>query len=108
MTKSELGRITSTHLGFHDGGVLTFWLNFDFGGNWQGFGGYSLVDDGASLVIEGILEALAVDKWEDLTGKVCWVERDDDVNPRIVAIEAPKFIKGGGRFDIREVFKTAS
>ena len=102
----KLGRITSTRLGKEDHGILTFWLDLDYGGTGQGFGGYSLGGDFTSTVIEGILEAVGVDNWEDLKGEVVWVKRDGPkFGGKIIAIKAPDFVERAKWFDIEEASK---
>ena len=106
----ELGRIEEAILEIEDHGVLTFWLMFDFGGSGQGFGGYTLdawnptehkregTACGTDMILR-ILHAVGVTDWNDLEGKEMWVERDEN---HIIAIEAPKYRKTGGRFDIHD------
>lgn len=68
--------ITSTSLGFGHGGFSSY-LQLDYGGSGQAFGGYCLWnlnrEDkngtwGASY-IEGVLNAVGVDTWEELAGQ---------------------------------------
>ncbi len=73
-------KITSTMLGIEDHGIMTFFLNLDYGGSSQGAGGYSLDEyskeqdrriggsSGCEL-IRSILEIVGVETWEDLPGK---------------------------------------
>lgn len=105
----ELGRIDETTLGTEDHGLLSFWLTIDFGGTCQGFGGYALGGSFTGTVIEGILKAVGVQKWEQLKGRTVWVRRKDGStgfkalggrDSSIVAIEAPDFVKHDGEFDI--------
>ena len=83
-TEIQNAKITSTMLGVEDHGILSAWLNLDYGGSGQGFGGYALdVWDesrqkrigqayGAEF-IRRILEVLEVTKWEKLPGTPCRV-----------------------------------
>ena len=113
--EKELGKIISTHLGIEDHGIMSFMIVFDFGGRGRGFGGYALDTYDEKLkkrvgtaygmeVIMRILNAVGVDKWEDLVGKVCWVYRAKPYD-EIVAIKAPDFVKQDGLFDIVELGK---
>ncbi len=108
----ELGKIESTMLGFEDHGIMSFWLTLDFGGSGQGFGGYCLGGTFTHDVLTGILEAVGVEKWEDLKGKPVWVRREDGSTGaeawgehKIVAVEAPDFVKHKGEFDIGKCAK---
>lgn len=109
----ELGEIEYTELGFEHG-VLTFMITLDYGGTSQGFGGYVLEDTTWHLqdnyipgvtgagAIARILKAVGVNKWEDLKGKQVWAYKDK--YDAICAIEAPKFIPHGKRFNIKKYF----
>lgn len=122
MSDRELGIIYNTMLGFEDHGIMTFYLHFNFGGSGQGFGGYGLdtpkMKDGKFIcrigtafgceVIRRVLQAVGVDKWEDLKGKEMWVIRKGPLQgfaSKIVEIEAPKYREGGGRFNIEELLQ---
>lgn len=72
--------IKSTMLGREDHGLMTFMLYLDYGGGGQGAGGYRLdsydkekkCSIGTAMGLEfimKILEAVGVEKWEDLKGK---------------------------------------
>ena len=116
--KRELGKITETHLGREDHGIMTFYVYFDFGGTSQGFGGYVLDTynkktekrEGTAFgceVINRILEAVGVRRWEDLVGNEMWVIRNrEGFDSKIIGIEAPKYRKNAGRpFVIDEVIQ---
>jgi hypothetical protein len=78
-TKNAL--IKSTYLGIEDHGIMTFYLNLDYGDCFQSAGGYALdtvlegkdgkfvcrigYGKGMSLIME-ILKTVEVEKWEDL------------------------------------------
>lgn len=78
--------ITDVSLSIADHGCLSGWLNLNYGGSGQGFGGYSLYSVGvfnrnkggnfAGLFITRILEVVGVEKWEDLKGKPCRVDAE--------------------------------
>src|SRR4051812_19355959 len=74
-------------LGVEDRGILTCWLNLDFGGSGQGFGGYALdqwdEEKDARLgtaygmeFIRRLMNVVGVEKWEDLVGKHVRAETD--------------------------------
>ena len=60
-------------------GCLTVWLQLDYGGSGQGFGGYNLHSAGATLgtckvniaghFLRRVLEIAGVSEWDDLAGK---------------------------------------
>jgi hypothetical protein len=115
--KEELGLIRKTFLGYESHGMFTFVIEFDFGGSGQAFGNYvigihgdkseinqeevTLKNSYGTEAIMKILDAVGVNKWEDLVGKECWVRRD---NGTIVEIEAPAYRKHGKLFNIKEFF----
>jgi len=72
--------IKSTSLGVEDHGIMTIFLHLEYDGAGQAFGGYALdswnPEAGKrvpSVVmaehVTAIMEAVGVDKWEDLRGK---------------------------------------
>ena len=80
--------IESTMLGIEDHGILTCFLNLNYGGSGQGFGGYGL--DGFDKAkdkrigtawgmefVRRVLETMEVDSWEKLSGKHCRVISDN-------------------------------
>ena len=78
-------RIRSTMLGIEDHGIMTFFLNLEWSGAGQGFGGYAL--DGKSgeighaksiICLRRILETVGVEKWEDLKGQLIRIKKDDE------------------------------
>ncbi len=82
-------RIRSTHLGEEDHGIFTCYLNLDYDGAGQSFGGYSLDEyrgergKGRRVgtaygmeFIKKILDTLEVGAWEKLPGTVCRVVAD--------------------------------
>lgn len=88
--------IESTMLGWEDHGILTCYINLDYGGSGQAFGGYALDQPvfgkeesrtsrqfkgrygtayGMQFVAE-VMKALGVDSWEKLKGLHCRVEAE--------------------------------
>ena len=94
----ELGVIREARLGFEDHGILTFFLEIDFGGHAQGFGGYTLGGGFTDACLRGILEAVGVFNWHELAGKTVWVTREDGL---IQSIEAPRFVAHKGPFNAK-------
>lgn len=73
-------KIESTFLGVDDHGIMTFWLNLDYGGSGQGAGGWCLDEYKKKIdkrgggarsmeLIMRILSTVGVDTWEELPGK---------------------------------------
>lgn len=111
MGPTELGKITNTFLGYEDHGIFTFTIYLEFGGSGQAFGNYGLSEKNeagrvispiAGEVITGILGAVGVSNWEDLIGKVVFVERENGI---IRSIEAPSFVPHKGKYDIKDHFE---
>lgn len=84
-------KIESTMLGLEDHGIMTAYLNLDYGGSGQGFGGYGfcqpIKDEAGKFLcrrgtaygcewIRRVLEVVGVEKWEDLPGKYVRVVYD--------------------------------
>jgi hypothetical protein len=61
-------RITSTFLGDEDHGIPTFYLQLDYGGSSQAFGGYDLRFFGYPILQE-VIKIVGVESWEKLPGK---------------------------------------
>jgi hypothetical protein len=83
----ENGKIRSTMLGTEDHGIFTCFIDIDFDGSGQGFGGYGLdswskkhdrrIGTAYGLeFIKHILDVVGVEKWEDLVGKYIRVKHD--------------------------------
>lgn len=66
--EEKIAKITSTHLGYEDHGIPTFWLHLDYGGSGQGFGGYDLRHWGIDVLFE-VMKACGVDSWEKVNGR---------------------------------------
>lgn len=82
-------KIRSTTLGYEDHGILTCWLNLDYGNSGQSFGGYALdspdkdktdhsrkSDARAMDFLAAILKTVGVDTWEKLPGQYIRVRAD--------------------------------
>ena len=77
--------IKGVRLFVEDHGIMTSFIELDYGGTCQGFGGWCLGKPGKPDMalaewIYGIMQAVGVDSWEDLPGKSCRVEREDEFN----------------------------
>ncbi len=89
-------KIESTRLGREDHGIMTIWLQLDFGdSSHQGWGGYALdKHDGDARIphvslakhITKILDTVGVDSWEDLNGEYIRIKRESGWNGKILAI----------------------
>jgi hypothetical protein len=69
--------ILSAEIFIEDHGNLSAYVNLSYGGSGQGFGGYALDNDFASVFIRKVMEVVGVTKWEDLRGKSVRVIGDD-------------------------------
>lgn len=78
--------IESTTLGFEGHGILTCFLQLNYSGSGQGFGGYALGGEYTTTVIKGILNTVGVESWENLKGKHVRVKRESDWNGKILEI----------------------
>ena len=90
--RQDIAKITSTHLGWEDHGILTVMLTVEYGGGaCQGIGGYALDmpvrnDSGkfegrygtayGMEFIARVMRAAGVRKWEDLRGRTIFVLQD--------------------------------
>ena len=83
--------ITSTHLGYEDHGIFTAYINLDYGGGGQSFGGYAFsqyednkkakgkqvsADRFTGEFILRLIDAIGVKSWEELAGKHCRVDAE--------------------------------
>lgn len=100
----QVAKITRTHLGYEDHGILTGVLDVDYGGASQGVGGYAILSL-AGPYIERTLKACGVRRWEDLCGRTIFVLIDPDTR-RVEGIE-PLPTEPGERFIFAEVFGAA-
>ena len=76
--------ITSVSLTIADHGCLSAWIQLDYGGSGQGFGGFSLYlpksfknhggPNVAGHFIFRCIEVAGVEKWEDIVGKTVRVD----------------------------------
>jgi hypothetical protein len=88
--KESNARIESTMLGYEGHGILTFFLNLDYGdGGKQAVGGYALdryekrsnlrmPTTWAGALIAAVLELLGQEEWEDLPGTYIRVRYEHD------------------------------
>jgi hypothetical protein len=84
MEETKNAKIEGVSLEIEDHGILTAWLQLDFGdGGHQAFGGYGLYyprDQSKSLAgkfIYRTLEVLGVRNWDNLQGMIVRVKRND-------------------------------
>src|SRR5689334_16530227 len=79
--------IVSPQIQIEDHGILTAWLNLDYGGTRQSFGGYGLYvpnhPDNAGKFIWRCLKVIGVRDWKELSNKTIRVKRE---NNQILAI----------------------
>ena len=85
--KEENATITSTRIETEDHGIPTLWINFDFGGGGQGFGGYDARFEKHALWPYEIIKVLEVKSWESLPGTNARIRRDKSgMGGKIIAI----------------------
>lgn len=65
--------IRSTFLGREDHGIMTCFIDLDYGGSSQGFGGYALE---RATFLTKVLDTLEVTSWEKLPGTRLRVRQD--------------------------------
>jgi len=79
--------IKSAHINDGERGLLTAWLDLDYGGSGQGFGGYALFLPGdythskqqanyAGLFIWRVMQVAGVSSWHQLEGKTIRVRQE--------------------------------
>lgn len=74
----ENAYIVDTFLGYEDQGIFTAVLTLQGDGWNQGFGSYSLGEDNANFTfISGVLNTLIIKSWEDVSGKLVRIKRDE-------------------------------
>lgn len=110
-----IARIRSTMLGYEDHGILTAWLDLDFGGSGQGAGGYGLDEYDKELdrrvahaacgaFIAGVLSACGVQSWEKVAGRTVFALKDGNGwNGKVVGL-APLPTEKGEPFIFEDAF----
>lgn len=106
--------ITSADVTLDRDCFLSCWLMLDFGGSWQGFGGYVLgglpdtragrhlqQQNIAAIFLVGVLQAAGVSKLNDAVGKVIRVRKTNEWG-EILAIGHP--VKNDRWFSPKEAF----
>lgn len=74
--------IKKAYITNEDYGILTAWLDLDYGGAGQGFGGFALYTkekDCTGFFITRCMEIAGVNDWEDMRGKPIRVLIEDDL-----------------------------
>jgi hypothetical protein len=85
-------RIESVYLGLESHGILTCYLNLDYGGLAQSFGGFELKHpDYGMEFIHRILRVVGVESWEQLPGKTIRAKCDNSKVYGIAHIIEPKW-----------------
>ncbi len=89
--------IKSAKITAEDHGMLTVWLELDYGGCFQGFGGYNLHSISGDFkqcranvcghFVWRVMEVAGVYDWSDVAGKCVRVRREDDnFSAKVLAI----------------------
>lgn len=82
MVEIRNARITSVSISNGDHGVLSAWVNLDYGDSGQCFGGYCLYNknfpnaDMCGFFIDSILKVVGAPNWEDLKGQTVRVKAE--------------------------------
>lgn len=110
--KKTLGKCGAPDLFYEDHGILTLFIQIDFGGSSQGFGGYVLdaTDKaggrkgsaaGMDFIVR-LLKLFDVARLADIEGRTVYALYDDaGFNAPIIGLETPAF-DGGRRFLISD------
>lgn len=76
--------IEGARIEIEDHGLLTAWLDLDYGDSGhQGFGGYCLDNAGCAKFLRRCMEVVGVYQWDALRGKTIRVEAGNDRIERI-------------------------
>jgi hypothetical protein len=109
----ELAKVESVDLFIEDHGILTLFVNLDYGGTHQGFGGYSLdgYDEtlkrrvgtaGGTDFILRILNMFKVSKLEDIKGRSVYaIKQGEKYSSTVIGLKTPDF-DGGEEFLISD------
>jgi hypothetical protein len=76
--------IKSTTFGYEGHGILTAMVTFEWGDRVQSFPAYNLNGPLCAPFVKGLLDAVGVDRWEDLRGKVVRLELSEGWKPMAV------------------------
>lgn len=94
-------RITSASIFIEDHGILTSFIQMDYGGACQGFGGYAIGGKGANYAghwVSRIFETLEVDDWKKLVGETCRCRIEGGMIKAIGHILKDKWFEPGAEF----------
>ena len=101
-------KITGVCIEYEAHGILTAWINLDYGGSGaQGFGGYSFGSKSQvpekhgpwlGAFVAAMLQTIEVDKWEDLRGETVRVVADNGKVHRIGHALKDKWFDPGEMF----------
>jgi hypothetical protein len=115
----EIAKVTSTMLGYEDHGILTAYLQLDFGGSGQAAGGYGFDEydrendrrvAGACGMefVAGVIRACGVDRWEKVAGRTVIAIRDTaGWNGKVIGLR-PLPTERGEQFIFADAFAAAS
>lgn len=86
MVETRNAVIEKVGIGFERGCFLTAWVNLDYGGVHQAFGGYCLRniekpvegENYAGVFISRVMQIAGVDSWEEMVGKTIRVKCEYD------------------------------
>lgn len=76
--------INKAHLGLEDHGIMTAYLDINYGGSFQGFGGWDLRRPAAlGTFVMGVLKVVDVPSWDRLVGKPIRVKVENGLVKKI-------------------------
>jgi hypothetical protein len=95
----KLAKIVRADLGFEDHGIFGFNIEFAYSESLrQGTGWYYLANDHGGRMLEGILKAVGVDRWDQLAGKLVNVHTGSGHNGLVLGFEKLPMESRGGVF----------
>lgn len=102
--QKTLAKITRADIGMEDHGIYGVNIDFDYGGSAQGTGWYSISNESGGPLIEAIMEAVGVRRWDQMVGKTVFALRDPGYNGLVRGIEKLPTEKLGGTLIFSDFF----
>ena len=101
-----IAKIIKAELGFEDHNIFGFNIDFKLDGIMhQGTGWYFLSNEHGGPLLESIMKAVGVQRWDQLVGKNVFVLHDEP-RGRITGIEKLPVESVGGRFVFKEFYES--
>lgn len=94
----HIAKVRNTFLGYEDHGIMTAYLELDYGGAVQGAGTFDLRPNGEMFrFVEGFMQACGVREWEKMKGRTIYAFVQDG----LVRGLKPLPTEGGSEFWFR-------